>query len=341
MPTGPNPPEIPLSAMMIQLTSGHWVSQMMWVVAELGIADELRDGARSIQELSKAVNANQYALYRVLRAVASLGVFEETASGQFAQTPLSELLRSETPGSLRSWARMVAAESNWRVWPSLIHGVRTGESAYEHAMGMPIWEVFAADRELGRLFNESMTGFSAAEIPAVLEAYDFSGIRKLVDVAGGHGTLLRDVLLANPGVHGVLTDLPQVVEGAWRTFEDAGLSARCETVGGDMFESLPAGADAYMMKHIIHDWDDERSIRILSNCRKAMTPDGKVLIIDAVIKPGNEPDPSKLLDIVMLTIQGRERTEGEFRSVLERSGFRLNRIVSTRSPVSVVEGVAA
>ena len=326
-------------AVLINLTTGHWTAQMLRVVSELSIADLLKDGPRSSADLAAAANANEDALYRVLRALASQGVFEESGHRVFSQTAMSALLRADIPGSLRAWAMMISAELTWRVWPALIHTVRTGESAVEKTFGPHVREVFAADPEFGKLFDESMTSFSTLEIPAIIAAYDFGGFRKIVDVAGGHGTLLAAVLQAYPAIKGVVTDLPSVVEGARRTLSAAGLDGRAQAVAADIFESVPDGADAYMLKHVIHGWNDDRSLQILRNCRKAMAPDGKVLIIDSVIQPGNAPDSGKLMDIHMLGMLGRERTEAEFGALLDRSGFRLNRIVPTPSPVSVVEGL--
>jgi hypothetical protein len=220
-----------------------------------------------------------------------------------------------------------------------MYSIRTGQPAYDHKYGIGIFDYFSCHPEESRIFDEAMTGFSSMEIPAVVAGYDFSGIRKLVDVAGGHGTLLCAVLKANPEMTGVLFDMPTVIDGARKTIEGEGLAGRCKVSGGDFFQSLPAGADAYMMKHIIHDWDDDRCVRILQNVRSAMAPGGKVLILDTVIQPGNHPDFAKLLDLAMLAISGRERTEQQFSDLLSRAGFRLARVTPTASAISVVEGV--
>lgn len=338
--TTPNP-ELPPSAVMATMTTGYFLSQMIGVVAELGIADLLKDGPRESDQLAKSVGASPDALYRVMRALASVGIFSEVSDRCFQLTPLADCLRTGVPGSMRSWARAVIADHFWRTWQDLLYSVRTGRPAYDHVHGMGLFDYFSRNPDTGQVFDEAMTNFSATEIPAIAAGYDFSAIRKLVDVAGGHASLLCAILRANPTIEGVLFDMPMVIEGARNAIVGEGLAGRCEVVGGDFFQSVPSGGDAYMMKHIIHDWDNGRSIQILKNCRSAMTRDGRVLIIETVIQPGNQPDFFKLLDVAMLTISGRERTEEEFRSLLEQAGFRLRRVVPTQSPVAVIEGVPA
>lgn len=334
-------PELPPQAQLVNLTFGHCVSQMIGVAAKLRIADSLQDGPREAADLARAAEVNADALSRLMRALASVGIFAQAADGRFQLTPMADCLRSGTPGSMRAWALILVEDHFWRTWTELLYSVKTGRPCFDHVHGMGLFDYFSQNPDIGKTFDEAMTGFSAMEIPAVIQGYDFSGIRKLVDVAGGHGSLLCAVLKANPAVKGVLFDMPSVTAGARSTIEAEGLAGRCEVVGGDFFQSLPAGGDAYMMKHIIHDWDDERSIQILKNCRSAMTPGGRVLLVETVIKPGNDPDFFKLLDIAMLTISGRERSEEQFRSLYERAGLRLKRVVPTESAVSVVEGVPA
>jgi hypothetical protein len=324
---------------MINLTTGGWVAHMIAAAAKLNIADLLQEGPRSPHDLANAAGVNPDALYRLLRALASVGVFAEAADGRFQLTPLADCLRTGVPGSMRAWALAITEDHFARVWPELLYSVRTGRPAYDHVHGMGPFDYFTRNPEIGKTFDEAMTSFSSTEIPAVLRAYDFSGIRRLVDVAGGLGTLLCAALKANPAMTGVLFDMPAVVAGARRVMDAAGLDGRCKLVGGDFFQSVPAGADAYMMKHIIHDWDDERSIRILENCRSGITPDGKILLLETVLHPGNGSDFFKLLDIAMLMISGRERTEEQFRELLGRAGFRLTRVVPTESPLSIIEAV--
>jgi hypothetical protein len=333
--------ELPPQVQLVNLTTGGWVAQMIAVAARLRIADLLQDGPRQPDDLARAAEVDPDALYRLLRALASVGIFAEAADGRFQLTPLADCLRTGVPGSMRSWALAVMEDHFLRMWQELLYSVKTGRPAYDHVHGMGLFDYFSQHPDIGKTFDEAMTSLSSTEVPAVIRGYDFSGIRKLVDVAGGHGSLLCAALKANAAMRGALFDMPSVVPGSRSTIEAEGLAGRCEVVGGDMFQSLPAGGDAYMMKHIIHDWDDERSIQILKNCRSAMTPDGKILIVETVIKPGNDPDFFKLLDIAMLTISGRERTEEQFRALLGRAGLRLTRVVPTESALSVVEAVPA
>jgi len=228
-------------------------------------------------------------------------------------------------------------EEHYPAWGDLMHSVRTGEIAFDHHFGMPVWEFFERHPENAATFNDAMTGMTNAVTGAVMESYDFSAFRKVVDVGGGHGSLLASVLSANPRAIGVLFDAPSVIAGA-RELEGAGVADRCEKVAGDFFQSVPQGGDAYLLKWILHDWDDERSVAILTNCRRAMAEDGKVLLIEAVLPPGNDPHFGKLIDLNMLVMTGgRERTEEGYRRMLEASGLRLTRVVPTPSPMSVVE----
>jgi SAM-dependent methyltransferase len=325
--------QLPPQAILNQMITGSWVTQAIYVAAELGIADIVKGGPQTSAEIAKRVDANADGLHRILRALASLGVFRETADGKFGQTPVSECLRSDVPGSMRAWARMAGAGWQWEMLGGLLSSARTGNKSFWRG-----WGYFEEHKEDADIFNQAMTSFSASEIGPVLKSYDFSGIHKLLDVAGGYGSLLAAVLKANPQMQGVLFDAPSVIAGARREIDASGIADRCELVAGDFFAAVPAGADAIMMKHIIHDWDDEHSLKILKTCSAALHPGGKLLVIDAVIMPGNEPAQAKLLDIEMLLIGGRERTEAEFRKLFAGAGFELTRIVATSSPVSVVEG---
>jgi hypothetical protein len=237
---------------------------------------------------------------------------------------------------------MMGEDWIWQAWEELPYSVSTGAVAHEKVQGMGSFEFFQKNAEAGKVFNAAMTNFTRAIIPALGEAYDFSGISKLVDVAGGHGLLLAGVLKRNPHLLGVLFDLPFVIEGAGRLLNEEAVSERVELVPGNFFESVPGGADAYMMKHIIHDWDDESSIKILRNIRSAMGENGKVLILEMVVPEDNEPHPSKALDILMLVMEGgKERTKDEYRKLLEASNIRLTRVIPTKSPYSVIEGERA
>jgi ubiquinone/menaquinone biosynthesis C-methylase UbiE len=326
---------------LMNLTAGKCVSQAMAVAAELGIADLLKDGPRTAADIARTANASEDGVYRLLRALGSVGLFAETGNRRFRLTPLGRLLRTDSPQALGGYARFTGHDSTWRPWGELGHSVRTGEPAFDHVFAMPIFEYFAKMPESAAVFDAAMTSISTFESKAVVAAYDFSGINTLVDVAGGHGLMIVTTLKANRRMRGILFDLPHVTAGATALLQSGGVADRCQIVSGDFFASVPEGGDAYVMKHIIHDWDDERATQILRNCQRAMQPGGKVLIVDAVIPPGNRAHFGKLLDLEMLVLtpRGRERTQAEFRELLKRSGFRLRRVVPTETHLSVVEGV--
>ena len=320
------------------LASGAWVTQMVHVAAELGLADALATGERDAAELAQACDADADALFRLLRGLASLGVFKETSPGRFALTPLAELLRTDHPESVRNFARMLGDE-HYLSWNNLLHSVRTGDNAFRHRYGQSIFEWYQVNPGRGEVFDRAMSDFSRAETSAVLQAYPFDEVNHLVDVGGGRGELLLSVLRAHAHLRGTLFDQPWVVEPVEIP---ANLQGRVEVRSGDFFAAVPPGGDAYLLKHILHDWDDPACLRILSAIRHAMAPGARVLILEQVIPPGNDPFPGKLLDLNMLVMTegGRERTPAEYATLLERAGLRLRRIVSTPSPVSVVEAVA-
>lgn len=333
---------LPPEAVLIQMFFGCFVSQALAVAAKLGIADLLAERPQTIAALAARTGTHERSLYRVLRTLASVGVFRETDERVFDLTPLAEPLRSDAPNSVRNGAIFMGEPWHWRVYGEMLHSVRTGKSAWGRANGAEVFDYFAANPEHGEIFNRAMTDMSAASAAAITEAYDFSGVETLVDVAGGHGVLLASVLRANPALRGVLFDLPHVLEGAPETLERAGVKERVEVAAGDFFSLVPAGADTYMLKHIIHDWDDERAALILNNIRRAMRADGRVLLFEAVVPAGNAPDFGKLMDLEMLVSPGGvERTEREFRELLAQAGLRLTRVVPTRSYLSVVEAIKA
>ncbi len=329
----------PPDAILMQMLFGALITQSICVAAKLGIADLLAEKPQTAAELAARTETHGPSLYRVLRTLAGAGIFAENAEGKFELTPVASLLRSDAPNSMRDFTIMFGEEWMWRAWGALMHSVKTGEVAHVKVQGMGSFEFFEQNPEAGKIFNRAMTSNSLRIIPAIVEAYDFSGVGKLVDIAGGHGLLLAGILKANPQVQGILFDLPYVIEGAAELLEKENVRSRVELVSGDFFQSVSSGADAYMMKHIIHDWDDEHSIKILRNIRSAMNENGKVLIIEMVVPVGNEPSASKILDIQMLVMEtGKERTKDEYRRLLEASGFRLTRIIPTKSPYSVIEG---
>ena len=330
------------AAVLGEMLGGAFVSQAIFVAAKLGIADLVAAGPRPVAELAAETGSHERSLYRVLRTLASVGLFRQTDPKVFAQTALSELLRSDAPRSMRDDALFMGADWHVNVIADMPYSVRTGKPAWGHTHGAEVFEYFAANPEQGALFNDLMTTMTVRYAPAIVEAYDFSHFETLVDVAGGQGYLLARALEAAPGLAGVLFDMPQVLEGATALLEREGVADRVRKVPGDFFASVPAGADAYMLKHIVHDWDDERCVTLLGNIRTAMSDDGKVLIVESVVPETEEPHYSKMLDLEMLVSPGGiERTEGEYRDLLAAAGLRLSRVVPTKTPLSIIEAVKA
>jgi hypothetical protein len=335
-----NPPP---QAVLFNLITGRWVSQLIYVAARLELADHLKHGPRTAEELATVAEVQAPALYRVLRALASVGVFAETKDKRFKLTPLAVTLQKAVPGSMRAAALMLGEKYLEVSWAHLLRGVKTGENPFLKAHGVTLFEYLEKHPEDLKIFGETMTNVSSTENPAIAAAYKFSGIRMLVDVGGGNGSLLATILKANPKLKGVLFDQPSVSARAKqdRHVTAKGIAERCMLESGNFFAAVPKGGDAYIMKRTLHDWDDERCAKILANCCAAMNEKGKVLVVDAVIAPGNEPDRGKLLDIQMLVIGGRERTKQEFAAVFKEAGLKLTRILPTKCPLSIVEGVRA
>jgi hypothetical protein len=322
---------------LMQMSTGYMLSSALYVAAKLDIADLLWDGPQPVAELARLTGTQQEPLYRVLRALASVGIFSETEPKCFALTPGAYPLGRLAEQPVRDLVHWMADPFHYPIWAEIITTVQTGKPAIEIVHGKATFEAMFNNPAVGRSFNDGMTNISAWTGRAILEAYDFSGIRKLVDVGGGHGHLLRSILKRYPGIEGTLYDLETVVKDAP---QDNGVNV----VAGNMFESVPAGADAYMMKHIIHDWDDTAARQILMNCRKALegVPGGRVLLLEGVIREGNEPDPAKFLDLEMLSMcTGKERTEKQYRELLASAGLKLNRIVETTQMVDVIEAAPA
>ncbi|HTE65031.1 MAG TPA: methyltransferase [Candidatus Binatia bacterium] len=327
------------SLALVKMLTGSWVSQALYVAAKLGIADLLRDGPTSCTMLAEATQTHAGALYRVLRALASVGVFAEDKNRCFSVTPLAEPLRADAPGSLRAFAIMLGEREHWRAWESVLHSVRTGQPAFEDVFGMPLFQYFAGHPEAARIFDEAMTSRSGQENAAIVAAYHFAEARTVIDVGGGQGTLLASILDVHPNARGVLFDLPHVIAPARIRMESAGHAVRCEFVAGDFFGVVPAGGDLYLLKKVIHDWDDDRAQLILTRCRTAMSGTGRLLLIEPVVPPGNEASFNKLLDLLMLVWNagGRERTEGEHVALLALAGFRRSRVIPTRSGLTIIE----
>jgi hypothetical protein len=328
-------------AALLKMLTGFWTSQAIHVAAKLGIADLVKDGPRTADDLARATQTHGRSLYRLLRALASIGVFAEDGAGRFGLTPMAACLVGDAPGSLRA-AATAMGEEHYRSWGDLLYSVRTGNTAFDHVFGQPIFSYLAAHPRAAGLFDETMTGVHGAETAAMLEVYDFTPIGTLVDVGGGNGTTLAGILAKDPLLHGILFDRPDVIDRARETLKAAAMEHRCLTVGGDFFQSVPVGGDAYLLRHILHDWTDDQCLTILRNIRKAMLPRAKLLVVESVIPPGNEPFFGKFLDVNMLVIPGgMERTEAEYRQLFANGGFKLTRIIPTRMEVSVIEGEIA
>lgn len=324
--------------MLHTMITGYRTTQMISVVAKIGIADLLKDGPKSVDDLAQVTNTHAPSLYRLLRSVASLGIFAEDDQRRFALTALAEPLRSDVPGSLRAIAIFAGELWRWQAWGHLLQSVQTGKTAAHHAYGMEWFDYLTQHPEAGAVFDAAMA--TSERHHAVVAAYDFSKIATLVDVGGGKGILLAAILKANPHLHAVLCDTPQVTARAREFLRETGVADRCEIVGGDFFAGLPSGGDAYLMSLILHDWEDEQAIKLLENCHRAMNVQGKLLVIEQVVPAANEPSLSKLLDITMMVeTGGHERTEAEFRSLFASAGFELTKILPTRAPECVVEGI--
>ncbi len=324
---------------VLQVAFGYIASSSLNVAVELGIAERLAGGPRPVAKLAEEVSVNEDALHRTLRLLASLGVFSEGPARTFSNTPASEALRAGGESSVRDLVRWICDPLHLKAYAELMHSVKSGEPCFDRVFGKPIFDYLPTDPRESEVFNDAMTSFSGMVMTAVLEAYDFSGIGTLIDIAGGHGEVLCSILERNPGMKGVLTDLEHVLAGADDVIRRHGVEDRLRREPVDFFKSVPSGGDAYIMKHIIHDWDDDRSRLILTNIREAMGDDpGKVLLLEMVLAPGNEPHLGKLADIEMLALPGgRERSEDEFRALFDSAGFKMTRIVETQSPVCVIE----
>ena len=329
---------------MLKLIAAYWHSQLVFVAAKLGIADALKAGPLTVTEIAGRVDADSATLQRIMRALASLGVFAKDSLDRYRLTPLAHTLRSDHPESLRDFALMMVDGDAWKAWGALDHAAASGESPFEHVHGLRPFPYMQAHPEKEAMFSASMASLSAMENGAIARGYKFGKLRTLVDVGGAHGHLLASILRMHFKVEGVLFDQPQVVEAAsgsgFVTAPD--IQDRCRIEPGNFFESVPRGADAYIMKYVLHDWDDDQCVRILLNCRHAMADGGRVLVVERVLRGANRPDWGKLLDINMLVITGgRERTKEEFRRLFARAGLRLKRVIRTASPIKILEAIAA
>jgi len=331
---------LPPHAQLIQMGTGSWVSGVVYAAAKSGLADQLAAGPKSASELASVLRMHAPSLHRLMRTLASLGILAEREGQRFALTRLGEALKSGAPGSAR--ATLISFCGPWfsRGWSEILYSLETGKTGFEKTFGMPVFEYLAQHPQEASYFSEAMVGFHGAEPPAVAAAYDFSRFATVVDVGGATGNMLAAILNRYLGPRGVLFDRLHVVRDAPALLEASGIAPRVTISPGDFFETVPAGGDAYLLSHIIHDWNEGQCLTILGHCRKVMKPDGRLLIVEMVLPAGDTPHPGKLLDMVMLVMPGgQERTEAEYASLLSKARFRLSRVVPTASAVSVVEAV--
>ena len=323
---------------LFQMNMGTVRSACLHAAMKLEVANLLADGPKPVERIAEATGVDVAMLYRVLRYLASDGVFEERAGREFALTPLSQWLRTDVEGSFHPFA-VSNAETGFQVAPQLLPAMRTGEVPFVKRFGQHAFAILLRDPEIAALLERGWQGIHGPETPAVLDAYDFKGIRKLADIGGGHGDVLVGFLERDPSRTGAIFDLPPVAAQTKKRLEAAGLADRCEVIAGDFFEEIPVEADAYFLRHILHDWTDEECRKILGNIAERCKPGNRVLIAECVIKEPNAPDIGKLLDMQMLFfLSGRERTEAEFRALLDSTGFDFVAVVPTDSMVSIVEG---
>ena len=331
------PDELPPPAQLMKFIVGKWISKPIYVAAELGIADLLADGPKSIEALAEMTRSHAPTLYRVMRALAGIGIFCETGDKLFELTPMAACLKTD---AMRSIALMFNSDWNNKAWIHFLDSVKTGETAFGKAHGMPVSDWLENNPRAAQVFNEANAVKAAAFHRAIVDVYDFAEIGTLIDVGGGIGTLMAEILISNPSMTGMVADIPSLVREAQKNITTRGLEARCDAVVCDFFKGIPSGGDAYLLSHILHDWPDEQCARILDNCYQAMTSKTKLLVVEMIVPCANEFSVAKLLDLEMLVITGgRERTEPEFRDLLKSSGFRLSRIIPTTESVCVIEGI--
>src|SRR3954469_8110044 len=334
--------EVPAHVQLIQMGTACWVSQLVSTAANMGLADHLAAGPKSAAMLAADLGANPRALHRFMRTLASFGILTQDEYERFALTPLGEALRSDAPGSARSTILAMAGSWMWKAWGEFQYSVETGKPSMDKVFGMPLFDYLSQSPQLAAQFSEAMIGIHGAEPPAVAAAYDFSPFASIVDVGGATGNMLAHILARHPQPGGILFDRPHVVTEAATLLRARGVDSRVTIQHGNFFESVPGGGDLYLLSHIIHDWNEEQCLTILGNCRTAMKPGAKLLIIEFVLPEGNTPHFGKLADMVMLAIPGgEERTAGEYQALLAAAKLRMTRVVPTGSDVSIVEAELA
>jgi len=327
---------------LIEMARAHWLSRIAYVAAKLGIADHLAQGPRKAEDLAAVTKTDAPSLYRLLRTLAGLGILAENDRHEFSLTPVGEALKTGAPGAAR--ATILTMASDWWVgaFQQLLYSVETGKSGFEKYLGMPVFDWLAQNPEQASLFSETMIGVHGAEPAAVAASYDFARCGTIIDVGGATGHLLTTILQRHGGPRGILYDLPHVVCDAPALIAAHDLTDRVSIIGGSFFDAVPEGGDAYLLSHIIHDWSEDQCMTILGNCRRAMTAEARLLLIEMVLPDDNRFHPGQILDLMMLVGPGgRERTSAEYRQLLDRAGFRMTAIISTASPISIIEAVIA
>lgn len=325
---------------LLSLITGGWIAQAIHVAATLNIADHLAEGPMSADLLAKQVNANERALHRILRALASVGIFEEVIPGVYQSNDKGALLRSSAVPSLRNYAVMTGSEWVWNATGNLLHSATTGRPAFDHLYGAPVFTYAREHSEAQRVLVAGLASRTDVENDCILAAYDFSTARSVADIGGGKGALLIRILQRYPDIRGILMDTPDVIEMAKHHLSQHNLLDRCELVSGDFFEDVPS-ADVLLLKKVVHDWDDTRAIKILQNVRRSLQAHSRLLLLEAIVPEGNTRSFTKMIDLLMLVLAGgQERTEVEFRDILHRAGLRIEAITPT-STVGIITASAA
>jgi SAM-dependent methyltransferase len=328
------------SGELIAIAAGIWKARALYAAARLRFADLIGDGAVSAEDLASATGMHAPSLRRLMRTLTSLGVLAEIEPSRYRLTGVGAALKEGAPGSARAAILTLAGDWQWKAWDNMLYSLRTGEPAMRKSFGLSLFDYLAANPEAAAHFDEAMVAVHGGDGANITAAYDFSGLRTIVDVGGGTGALLSAILAANPHLHGVLYERPQTIPQARTLIRNCGLAARCEVRAGNFFLDVPEGHDAYILSHILHDWTDEQALPILRNCRRAIGPEGRLLILEAVLPEDDTPHPGKMMDLLMLTVTGGlERTGSEYSQLLARAGFRVGRIISLASDQSIVEAL--
>ncbi|BBX03068.1 hydroxyneurosporene methyltransferase [Mycolicibacterium moriokaense] len=334
---------VPGNIALLETAQGAWVSQALYVAAKLGIADELANGPKTAEQVAAKVGAHPDSVFRLMRMLAGRSVFNHRADGRFELAAMGQALRADVPGSMRSMVLFIGSPEHWAEWGELLYSVQTGRPSPEKLYGKSYFDHLDEAPEQAAIFNDAMSTMAAMANDLVIPAYDFSEFRLIADIGGGHGRLLSAILQSAPAARGILFDLPSVIAGAAQVLDEAGVSDRCVVEGGSFMDSVPDGADAYVLKSIIHDWDDDISEKILRNVRTSIARNGRLLLLEIVLPERATANWGAVLDMEMLVSPGgRERTRAEFADLLARSGFRLTRVIDTATPMmSIVEAVPA